>query len=250
MEENWGCKDEDYDEKYCLDVRREYFCCLDLKMYWYSRKKDCNPSEKENLNESKKVSLVYYSEATDHGNKPVLKTLKKYMVQELTTLLCFDVMRADTMIIESLKSIIVKGQNVIKKKYKSIKSVHISLNILIIINNKVFAANIGANRLFFIERTKYKKFFESKFITVYHTKENIVELFRVKREQSGIQENKKLRTIQDDITESGIKYTLPAYDITRAVGVNKLSGISSEPDIRMVNLEFKHLAIFFGSQGL
>ena len=130
---------------------------------------------------------------------------------------------------------------------QSRNSVHICLNILILQDNKAFAANIGGNRLFFVQRTKYKKFFESKYLTAHHTRKNVIEMYRVKREQSGEADNRKLATM-GDLTDT--RFILPNFDVTRAIGAYKIKGISSEPDIKIQKMEFKHLAIFFGSMGL
>jgi hypothetical protein len=204
MEENWGRTDEEHFDHTCLNMRREYFTCIDLQNFWmkskraFLKKKGIQQFKREN----KKISLFYYSEATDYGHKPILRTLRSYIVEQLCTFLCFKIMRTDSMVEKALRSIIKKGQRLVIQKFneskhhqkageslgdlnKNIRGLHICLNILILKDNKAYAANIGGNRLFFIQRTKFRKFFEAKFLTAYHTNENVIEMYRVKREQSG-----------------------------------------------------------------
>lgn len=263
MDENWGRTDEEHFEKSCLNLRKEYFCCLDLQDYWRSNKKDFikNKGIEQYKQDNRKITLIYYSEATDYGHKPLLKALKNFVVEQLSIFLCFKIMRTDTMVEKALRSIIKKGQRIIidkvsklneKEPYNEGKGVHICLNILILQNNKAYAANIGGNRLFFIQRTQFRKFFEAKYLTAYHTSENVIEMYRVKREQYGkFDEFLSSATSQlKDSEEDDTPLTLPEMNITRAIGAFKIKGISSEPDIKIIDLKFKHLAIFFGSLGL
>ena len=122
------------------------------------------------------------------------------------------------------------------------------LNIVILFENKIFAANIGAHRLFFLERPYHSKLLQVKHITSIHTKENIKEQFRVKREQSEEPDNNKLGTLQD-IDEQ--RFIFPEYDLTRALGAFKLSGIISTPDVVVMEIpKFQYVGLFFGSMGL
>jgi serine/threonine protein phosphatase PrpC len=97
------------------------------------------------------------------------------------------------------KNIYAHSLEELNKNNENTNPVYVCLNIMVMQNNKVYSANVGGCRLFFIQRTKYKNYSEAKFITAYHTKENIIEMYRVKREQSGEQNNNKLATIAHEI---------------------------------------------------
>ena len=193
------------------------------------------------------LSIFAHVQSKSKGHYLALKIVMDELKNWLKKTLSQSVVRDDSKrLSEVLEYATHCAQEMLIKKYK--KKCLLSLSILVLYKGKLYGCNLGGTRIFFINRTGYKDFYQPKQITAHHTQDNIRDMFRMQRKRNFSFVNIKASVPRSSKRKSDADLKQYRVVLTRGLGVGLPDGVIPKPDLKVAELDLnEQVCIFLGS---